>query len=152
PTPRYGLCAAAANGRIYAIGGYLTTASEEYDPVRNQWRPVADLPIYSLGHPGCGVIGGKIYLAGGESGSFPIPGSLSNCLSFALEFDPLDGPEGSWTRKANMPGDLSYGIQQNGSAAIGGSLFCFSGVPVYDPGGIYTRCIEYRPATDEWFL
>ncbi|MBP0114142.1 Kelch repeat-containing protein [Bradyrhizobium vignae] len=75
PTPRNHLFAAAAGGKIYAIGGRIGSAQitvaedtnvvEEYDPARDQWIGKGRAPIRRSGMAGA-VADGKIYVAGGE--------------------------------------------------------------------------------------
>lgn len=75
PPPRNHLPAAAAKGKIYAIGGRLGSAQitvaddtdvvEEYDPTTDQWKDQGRAPVRRSGMAG-GAYDGKIYIAGGE--------------------------------------------------------------------------------------
>jgi hypothetical protein len=77
PTARYGLALVTApNGRLYAIGGYSTSADqalgfvEEYNPATDQWVRRADMPTARV-HFGA-TLGpdGRVYVAGGDLGGF----------------------------------------------------------------------------------
>jgi N-acetylneuraminic acid mutarotase len=68
PTGRGDLAAAAADGRIYAIGG-LSGASvlavvEAYEPTANNWAMVAPLPT-PRGWVGAAAVSDRIYVVGG---------------------------------------------------------------------------------------
>lgn len=75
PTPRAAASAVAANGRIWVIGGVgrdgaLTGAVEVYDPATDTWslRPPLQRP---RALPACGLLNGKIVVAGGLLGADP---------------------------------------------------------------------------------
>jgi hypothetical protein len=70
-TARWGLAAAAVDGKIYAIGGwdggYLRTV-EEYDPKTDKWRMLAAMPT-ARAYLAAAAVDGKIYAIGGHDGS-----------------------------------------------------------------------------------
>ena len=69
PSPRFGLAAAAIDGKLYAVGGFnlsgfwLNTL-EVYDPATNTWTTKASMPT-SRRELAAGVINGKLYAVGG---------------------------------------------------------------------------------------
>jgi len=68
PTAREHLNAVAAGNFIYVIGGRAgasTGANERYDPVADQWAPMAPMPA-PRSAVAAGALGGIIYAAGGE--------------------------------------------------------------------------------------
>jgi len=72
PTPRYGCTAAAANGRVYVMGGETgpagypnTNANEEYNPGTNTWQIRAPMPE-SLRYAGAVNFNNLIYVYGGS--------------------------------------------------------------------------------------
>jgi N-acetylneuraminic acid mutarotase len=72
PRPREHLAATALRGRVYAVGGRLAGldtnlgAIEAYDPRRNRWTRLPDLPD-PRGGTGAAAIAGRIVSVGGES-------------------------------------------------------------------------------------
>ncbi len=100
PTPRIYLSTSVLNGKIYAIGGthQMNAANnynalptvEEYDPVKDKWAKMADMPVARCG---CfaSVVNGRIYLAGG--------GDRQAFNPTLEEYDPATG---IWTQKADM--------------------------------------------------
>ena len=72
PTPREHLAAAAAQGRVYALGGRITGLNdnqsrfETYDPAARRWRRLAPIPE-ARGGTGAATLGGRIYSVGGEA-------------------------------------------------------------------------------------
>jgi len=113
-TRRHSLSAAAmrtAQGvRIYAIGGYASTAGnaspvntvEEYDPSANTWRTVASLPT-AVAQFGITVAGGAntaeplqlIHVVSGNTGSLDTPSVANATPVQRLQADPV-GP-GTWS-------------------------------------------------------
>lgn len=122
---------AAANGRVYAIGGISGTtvlaSVEEYDPQLNQWRFAAPLPE-PLHHSAAASVDDIIYVIGGYR---------------TLAFDPTnavyryDPRTDVWSRAASLPsprGALA-------AVTIDGRIYAGGGNPgatlltVYDPVG-----------------
>jgi len=61
------LGAAASGGKLYVFGGEAPGVfphNEEYDPARNSWRRVADMPTPRHGL-GAATVGKAIYVIGG---------------------------------------------------------------------------------------
>ena len=71
PTGRFGLAAAATNGKVLAIGGeslgFRTHADvEEYDPVTDSWATRASLSTARTGLATTVGADGKVYAIGGN--------------------------------------------------------------------------------------
>lgn len=68
PTARRQSAVAAANGRLYALGGEAafgwTGRCEEYDPATDAWAAKAPVPA-PAGPPGLAVVGGRLVASGG---------------------------------------------------------------------------------------
>jgi N-acetylneuraminic acid mutarotase len=143
PTARAGLVAARVNGLIYAIGGWNNGAAlqkvEAYDfntTTLVPWIPRAPLPAARQYPNGAAVINGKIYVAGGWTGTGPSRSLFVYTVA-----------SNSWATKAPMP------IRSHGgaAAAIDGKLWVLA-TPAGE-GGHYTtptRLFRYDPATDTW--
>jgi len=135
-TARQELAVAAANGKVYAIGGIsglnVLASVEEYDPASNRWRFVAPLPE-PLHHSAAATLDDVIYVIGGYR---------------TLAFDPADAVyrydprSDAWSKVASLPtarGALA-------AATIDGRIFAVGGVP----GG--SLLSVYDPRTDRWAL
>ncbi|MFC1718528.1 sigma-70 family RNA polymerase sigma factor [Candidatus Poribacteria bacterium] len=94
PTPRGGHCAAAVNGKIYAVGGGPhETDVEEYDPLTDTWTKKADAPDQrGVCWASAGVVNDRIYVIGGEG--------IGGCFSRVWEYNPSND---KWTKKLDMP-------------------------------------------------
>jgi N-acetylneuraminic acid mutarotase len=126
------------NNKLYvttAANGYSGYASEldVYDPGSNTWTTLSSSPRPHA-NPGYGVIGNKLYLAGGYDGA-----NTTNILDV---YDPVSN---TWTTQAPMP-TSRYAV---GSAVVNGKLYVFGGV---NPAGtIYLNTVEvYDPASNSW--
>ncbi|MQA99301.1 MAG: galactose oxidase [Actinobacteria bacterium] len=115
-TARGAACAAAANGKVYVMGGAaqlpddpsagihpvrphrsLATV-EEYDPATDTWREVAPLPT-ARNHAAAASVGGRMIVIGGRlAGAFitALPGNTG----IVEEYDPQTD---SWSRRSPMP-------------------------------------------------
>jgi hypothetical protein len=123
PTARSGLAVAAANDKIYAIGGTSDgatplTTNEEYDPETNTWTTRAPMPA-----PRRTIVGiaanGKIYIVGYDGRTY--------------EYNPSVDTSGGtpWVVKRNMPRPkCGYAV-----ASVSDRLYAF--------GGYYSRFIQY---------
>jgi len=141
PTPRSVLgVVAAANGKLYAIGGQTTgsiilATVEEYDPTTDTWATKAPMPTPRAAFGVAAAPIGKVYaIGGGNAGSV--------VFSTVEEYDPaLD----TWTTKAPMPTpriSLSAALAPNGKVyAIGGLTYPFT---------FFSTVEAYDPATNTW--
>jgi hypothetical protein len=118
--------AATVAGRLYAFGG-TTPRAFVYDSAGDAWREVASMHFTHGGTPAVGVIGGKVYVAGGAG-----PGMVGN------EVEVYDPATDVWTPRAPM------GVPRNHTAGgvIGGRFYVVGGrghpqaataFEVYDP-------------------
>ena len=138
PTPREGLFAAEVGGKIYAIGGEVSTnvptaVVEAYDLGSQTWdnpppTPLPSARAYLTG----GVVNGRIYAIGGTAGA-----AVQNLNQ---EYDPASN---TWTSRASMltPRGASAG------ATLNGRIFVIGGWS----GSAYVGTNEaYDPATNSW--
>lgn len=156
PTPRWMLTAGVVNTSsgsvVYAIGGlsdedsrsrHSLTTVEAYSVATNTWTTKAALPVPLHHTNGTGLIGGKLYVSGGET--LVAGGDLSEYSKTLYVYDPR---RDTWTRKADMPRPISKGI----TAVIGGKLYVLTGecaqfeCTTRNP----RRLWRYDPATNRW--
>ena len=136
PTARSGLAVAIHENYIYAIagdtGGGVANVVERYDPVTDDWIRLASKPT-AIKDVGAAVIGGKIYVPGGQLAS----GKATDILEI---YDPR---EDSWSVGKPLPEALSaYAI-----TAYEGRLYLFGG---WDGEQYLTSVYEYNPVDDTW--
>ncbi|MEX0880298.1 MAG: kelch repeat-containing protein [Thermoanaerobaculia bacterium] len=129
--------AAVLDGRIVVAGGtgggMVGNEVEAYDPLTDHWSSLAPMGC-ARNHTAGGVMGGKLYVAGGRPGN-------QSCLEV---YDPAAD---IWTRKAPLP---------TGRSGVAGAMVadCFyvfggEGSPT-DPNGIFHEVEAYDPARDDW--
>ena len=135
----------AANGKIYAIGGYsakdrwTSGAVEEYDLATDTWTARLSMPTARDRLEVGASNNGRVYAIGGLSA-----GRTLNPLSIVEEYDPATN---SWTTRASMPTarfDLGVAAAPNGKIyAIEGHVIDFRDVSTVE---------EYDPAADTWTM
>jgi probable HAF family extracellular repeat protein len=142
-SPRLGLAVAAANGRLYAIGGANSAGTvlrtvQAYSPSTNSWTTRAPLPAARGTGNGAVAINGIIYLAGG----YDAAGALTRTL-YAYNTNT-----NTWSTKASMPIFSSCG----GSAAYAGKLYVYTACTRSSTGAqvATARLHRYDPSTNAW--
>ncbi len=145
-TPRFGSAGGAVGGRIVVAGGtYSYYASTEiYDPATDSWSAGSPMP-QGLLCPYSAVVGGKLLVAGGFSDTV-LGDALSNVSSATHEYDPATD---AWTRRADMPEGVMYGLWAGASASLDGKFYCLGGEIILLEGE-FSANLEYDPATDAW--
>jgi len=137
PTARFYLATTAADGKIYAIGGYSTNGFvptvEEYDPVKDEWKEKADMPTTREGLSACAV-DGSIYAMGGYGEGQPIEFPLLE------KYDPQTD---KWTRKASM----LTGRQFFSASVVNGKIYAIGG---WRGAQAISAVEEYDPVADKW--
>jgi non-specific serine/threonine protein kinase len=130
PTPRQHLAAAAAGGRIYAVGGRIAGADtnvatvESWAPRERRWRREAPLPE-PRGGTGAARVGGLVVSVGSES-----PQGTSAAVY------ALDLRAGTWSRLPGLP-TPRHGL---GVVAFGHDVLAIGGGP--QPGLTVTGANE----------
>jgi N-acetylneuraminic acid mutarotase len=143
PTKRTEVAAATLGDTIYVVGGFeqprfgnamnlaITPSVEVYDPATDRWTSKAPLPV-PLHHVGIGVIGSRLYVAGGYRRSGL---SVWQPVATLYAYDP--GAD-TWVERASMPtarGALSIAVHDGKLYAVGGydGKANSAAVEVYDP-------------------
>ena len=132
PVSKYGLHAAAVDGRIYVIGGehgqpnaVPTGAVDVYDPTTDKWAEAASMPT-ARGFFATAVVDGRI---------FAIGGSLNMVLRdpATARVEIYDPKTNRWSQGTDMPtprADLTAGVGlfdgQGLARAPGGNLSAYS--------------------------
>jgi non-specific serine/threonine protein kinase len=130
PRPREHLAATALRGRVYAIGGRLAGLDtnlgtvQAFDPGRNRWSRLPDLPD-PRGGTGAAAVAGRVVSVGGESP----PGT--NRTVWALR-----PGERAWTALPDLP-TPRHGL---GVVALGGRVWAIAGGP--EPGLTVSGAVE----------
>jgi len=137
PTPRQGAVAGVIEGKLYVAGGCCVSITdpfpffhtlEVYDPATDTWASKAPMPIAVTAAAG-GVIGGKLYVAGGVA-------SASEGLEQAA-LQVYDAATDSWSSRAPMPvpnSSMTAGVINGKLYVTGGTLNDFDqALRVYDP-------------------
>ena len=161
PTKRAAAVAAAADDKIYVIGGATTAPGakepgilgprphrtigtvEEYDPATNSWRERSPMPT-ARNHAAVGAVNGKIYVIGGRVGGAFIT-SASNNIDLVEEYDPAADSWGA--PRARMPtsrSSLAYGVH-GGRIYVAGGEFQDARM-----SGTFRALEGYDPASNRW--
>lgn len=137
PTARNDLGVGVINGIIYAVGGCpgfcgsTFTTLEAYDPGTDIWTTKTPMPTARTAR--VGVVGGKLYVIGGFTGS--------SLLGTVEVYDPATD---TWSTKAPMPTPRAG----HGVGVVNGIIYAVGGVA---SGGIFVATVEaYDPASDTW--
>ncbi len=136
PTARRGLAVTAFENTVYAIAGEtvegVTGITEIYQPETDTWntgipKPLPVVDVQAI------VLGGKIYIPGGQLAS----GEVTNILEI---YHPRSN---EWGRGADMP----IGISAYAMTAFEGNLYVFGGWGGED---YLDTVFEYDPIQDSW--
>jgi DNA-binding CsgD family transcriptional regulator len=136
PTARTNMAVVVQDDQIYVIAGKstegLSDLVEVYDIQKIQWRKLSPKPT-RVQNIGAAVIGGKVYVPGGELES----GQMTDTLEI---FDPV---KNIWVEGSRLPEKISsYAI-----TSFEGRLYLFGG----NTGNKITDTVfEYDPSTDQW--
>ena len=141
-TPRFGLAAGAAGGKLYVMGGnttlgnpHTTNVFEVFDPASNTWSTPQTTGVYTgRRYLSATMVDGKIYFIGGIQAD-QIPYLALNTVEV---FDPLSN---AWTTPT-MSGSMTARAY-HASVVINGKIYVIGGnirapsfpnVEVFDPG------------------
>ena len=140
PFERAEISVAAANGKIYVIGGQMrgvdaNSLNQEYDPATGMWQERALMPAVTS-HAGAAMLNGKVYVVGGFQANVHV-GAVSN----VFEYDPATD---QWRRVASLGAPRGA----PGVVALDGKLYAIGG---RNPDRVTVDTTEiYDPASDTW--
>ena len=157
PEPSEEYSFAAANGKIYLLGGNSIPGKvspglvQEYDPAADKWTKKKDMPIRA-NHMAAAEYGGKIYVFGGQELMEGGRGQIA--IVKAWEYDPASD---AWKALAPMPSARTA----PSAVEFGGKIYVMGGNSVH-PGmnlvpitpttphrSVATNEV-YDPATNRW--
>jgi hypothetical protein len=151
PTPRYLLAAAAANGKIYAIGGASSNYGvglktvEEYDPWNNTWTTKAPMHTGREYFAAVTATNGKIYAIGGIGCTTPECNAGQEYLNTMEEYDP---DTDTWTPTSCMPAARGFTVA---AEAPDGKIYVIGGANnTYYTSGLLTSVVRYDTVTKTW--
>jgi N-acetylneuraminic acid mutarotase len=149
PAPRNEVVAAAANGKIYVLGGSLSlnrdwslTRNEEYDPAIDKWRSCAPLPS-GASHMAAAVLDGKIYAIGGFVGQ-----DHKGSIDRVFEYDPASDAWRALAPLSTPRGSVSAAVLDGKIHVIGGRVTTADGD--WHSNGVVATHEVYDPATGKW--
>ena len=137
------------DGKIYAVGGWLTTNEkphlgtvEVYDPATDTWAKAQSMNCARCS-AAIGVVNGEIYAIGGL-GSPPIQEQPDLYLSSVEVFNPKTK---QWQEKTEMPAPKAL----HAASVIDGKIYVIGGYFTKNEEFKKLSTIEiYDPATDHW--
>lgn len=142
PIGRFEAQGTAANGKLYVFGGFInssiqaTKKSHVYNPVKNKWTRIADMPE-PVTHAPVVVDGQTIYLLGGYVGTHPGP-STNHVWKYNIATN-------KWSAAPPLPAPRGGGA----AAVLGRKIHFFSGATrkpgqhkVIDKGNHYVLSLD----------
>ena len=146
PTARGCLGVAVVNGKIYAIGGFVSTneeydpysrVNEEYDPATNTWTTKKQMPT-GRNSFGIAVYQNKIYVMGGHH----------HDLSDTGVNEVYDPATDSWETRTPMPTPRGNFVAH----VVNGKIYLIGGLSWITNTQPTIRSLNgvYDPATDTW--
>ncbi len=138
PSARSGVCAAAANGRVYAFGGFrynpptMLGETLEYNPDTDQWTPRAAM-LAPRAFCAAAAVNNRIYVMGGAR----IENGFILETNAVDEYDPVTD---TWTPMAPM----SSARSELAAAEVDGRIYALGG-----RGGL-TVNEEFDPVANAW--
>lgn len=157
PAPRAEGTIAAADGKIFVIGGRVranpesshfndhvdTVRHEVFDPDLGRWRQAADAPT-ARNSAASAVIDDRIYVVGGRQAHRQPDGSVRQVNVATLEiYDPRTDRWDTGTPMPQAQGGLA-------AAAFDGKLYVFGGEQWVPDQKVFATSWVYDPATDRW--
>jgi N-acetylneuraminic acid mutarotase len=138
------------DGKVYSFAGatnlpndyftHITGAAYAYDPVGQQWSPIAAVP-QALALPAGAFIDGKMYLAGGAT--FNATTQTYSLSAATYAYDPSSN---SWAQLANMPTPIAA----SAAAALDGQLYIVGGCTTLACPPTSASVYRYDPSNNSW--
>lgn len=144
PTNYAPLNSGVINDKLYVLGGCgnndcrigANSLLQVYDPSTNSWAVKASMPTPRFGMA-TGVIGDKMYVAGGEQACGP-------CTPITV-FEVYNATTNAWSTLAPLPEALS----RCSGGVINGKFYVVGGFYLAN-GSITDKLYEYDPTSNSW--
>ena len=140
PTMRHENAYAAANGKLYLIGGRGERPVEEFDPATGEWEKQA-LPPLPMHHFQAVSLDNKIYVIGAFTGGYPSEKPIPNVYIY-------DPKANSWTKETEIPEERRRGAAA--AVAYNGKIYIAGGIQNGHASGQVRWLDKLNPETGEW--
>jgi N-acetylneuraminic acid mutarotase len=131
---------AAANGKLYVIGGRGVKSVDEYDPKTNSWKSLIDTPL-EISHFQSVSYNNEIYVLGAFTGGYPHETPIPNIYIF----NPI---QNEWRKGAEIPEGRRRGAA--GVFVLNNKIYVVAGEQDGHWDGHVAWFDEYDPATGKW--
>lgn len=140
PTNRHECALAAANGKLYLLGGRGMKAVEEYDPKQDTWVKKA-MPPLEMSHFQAITYRNEIYVLGALTGSYPHELPIPRMYIFNPERNEWrEGPEIPEGRRRGAAGAFVHNDK----------IYLVAGIQDGHWDGHVAWFDEYDPKTNQW--
>lgn len=140
PTNRHECALAAANGKLYLLGGRGVKAVEEYDPKKDTWVEKAVTPL-EMSHFQAITYRDEIYVVGAFTGPYPHELPIPKMYVFNPERNEWrEGPEIPENRRRGAAGAFVYDDK----------IYVVCGIQDGHWDGQVAWFDEYDPKTNQW--
>jgi N-acetylneuraminic acid mutarotase len=146
PEPRAGYAAGVLDGKLVIAGGtywqgvkdhwtkkLYSASTHAFDPASQRWEKLPDLPI-PLGYPAAAVVGNKLYVLGGYTGS------AVNQKIFTLQ---KIGSRYTWSVLGNMSSQRIFAS----AVSVGKTIYLVGGTTAFEPVDAVGTCCTTNTVT-----
>lgn len=140
PEKRHESAMAAANGKLYLLGGRGIRPVNEYDFKKDSWTKLSETPI-EMSHFQAITFRDEIYILGAFTGGFPHEMPIPHIYIF----NPV---KNEWRKGPEIPENRRRGAA--GAFVLNNKIYVVCGIQDGHWDGHVAWFDEYDPATDKW--
>lgn len=140
PEKRHENAMAAANGKLYLLGGRGIRPVNEYDFKKDSWTKLSETPI-EMNHFQAITFRDEIYVLGAFTGGFPHETPIPHIYIF----NPV---RNEWRKGSEIPENRRRGAA--GAFVLNNKIYVVCGIQDGHWDGHVTWFDEYDPATGKW--